>query len=623
MSQLSGVGSRVRAEALAIKILVAGVGFATLIISLSYIVNEFVEVGSIGAPRFIDIVMVVTTIGALLSGVMLIVSLPSSLRIKFPRRTKRDSNKPVYGFATVVAIGTGATLGSPLFILIPLNVVQYEFVSFGSLFLASLLSILMARVYANMYKETKIKGLDALGGPSFTRVACGRRSLRYFVSRLSMWLANTALAAYTKIVFIVFDFELMPGILAGFGITGIVAQAVVWLITAIFVGWTMLDALFERRLLKITGYLQIVLTSVMILILVEQSFLLGSKGSWQYSGLFQFTAGGNWIEALIVNTGYLYLLFFGFQEIQALEHDTFEYSSIPVISWIKNYRMSKTSYLGLAMILSVAIAAVVNIFYGFAVFSIHPDLAQLQASKIPALFLASRYLGNIQELLIAIAFLLASITTFVPAFLAASRHLSALGEDGFMPQSASKFSFGFTLVAIFILAVGNQDFLVEITDFLVLISLGIISLSAIWLEKNWTALGGRAVLPIVVGFSSLIAGASVYVISPSVAIFGWLAIVVAYLIYDIYELGSAGAQIFLAIFNIIAFAVLALYPHDFASQGFFLFQWLGIPELGSASLGLVLLTTSVLLFANFIFDLRLQSLTRKANARLARLNTRL
>src|SRR5208282_6644632 len=111
-----------------------------------------------------------------------------------------------------------------------------------------------------------------------------------------------------------------------------------------------------------------------------------------------------------------------------------------------------------------------------AVFAIHPSASAVDGAQIPALYLASTYLGRFQELLIAIAFLIASVTTFVPAFLAATRHLRSLGEDGYMPRSLASLSWLFTLVSIFLLAVSNENFLVEITDFMVLASLGIITL---------------------------------------------------------------------------------------------------------------------------------------------------
>ena len=77
----------------------------------------------------------------------------------------------------MLAVGLGATFGSPLFILIPLNIVQYEFVSLGSLVIATVLSILMAKVYADMYTLSAHLGLDAVGGPSFTKAATGGRWL--------------------------------------------------------------------------------------------------------------------------------------------------------------------------------------------------------------------------------------------------------------------------------------------------------------------------------------------------------------------------------------------------------------------------------------------------------------
>jgi len=583
-----------------------------LVIAIGFLTNEYVFLGSEANPGFLDIAVVIGILCAILSGIALLTALPSSIRVRFQRIRRPVQSSPAYGFGSMVAVGLGATLGSPLFILIPLNIVQYEFVSLGSLLLATVLSVLMAKVYADMYTESIANGLDAVGGPSFTKAATGTRSVRYFVSRLSMWIANTALAAYSKIVFVVFDFELMPGILNAFGIYGLLNEFIVWLIAGVFIAWTILNALFERRFLKSIGFLQIILTSVMMVILVYQIGFFGHEGSWNLTGIGHFTGGGNWVAALVINTGYLYLLFFGFQEIQALERDAKETSSIPVISWIKKgYRMDKSQYLGLAMIASVVIAATVNIMYGLSVFSLHPDLTQLTNAQIPALFISGNF-SPIQELLTAIAFLIATITTFVPAFLAASRHLSALSEDGFMPQSVAGLSWVFTIVTIFILAVGNENFLINITDFLVLISLGIISFSAIWLRRRgFSTVGSSEILPLVVGVSCFVAGAAIYFVSESVAIFGAVSIAIAYLIYDIYELGSLGSQLFLGVFDAIAYVLLVTYPHPFQTQSYFLFQWLNVSASDTSMLSIFLILSSLFLFANLTIELYVRSLARK------------
>jgi amino acid transporter len=589
---------------LSFKFLATVLGAAAVLVSLGYVINEYSYLEAATSFGFIDIVVVAAVMGLVLSGVALLTSLPSSLRVRFEHAVRITTPRPTYGFVTMLAVGLGATLGSPLFILIPLNIEQYEFVSLGSLIIATILSVLMAKIYADMYKESARLGLDAVGGPSFTRAATGAHSVRYFISRLSMWVANTALAAYSKIVFVVFDFELMPKILANFGVTGNPSEIIVYLITGVFLAWTVLNALFEARFLKMIGYIQIVLTALMVVILLYQSVLLGNAGSWDITGMFHYTGGGNWVLALVVNTGYLYLLFFGFQEIQALERDALERSSIPVISWIrKGFTVSKFTYLGAAMVGSVVIAAAVNILYGISVYSLHPSLSQLTNAAIPALYIMDSALGPGQELLTAIVFLLATITTFVPAFLAASRHLEALADDGFVPRSLSKLSYGFTLVAILILALGNQNFLVDITDFLVLISLGIISMSAIWLRRRTlSTLGKSDVLPLIVGASCFVAGSAIYLISPSVAVFGSVGIAITYLIYVVYELGSLGSQLFLGILDGVVLLFVLTYPHSFSSQSFFLFNWFSIATPDTNILAIFLAICSVFLFANALTD---------------------
>jgi amino acid transporter len=558
--------------ALAVKVVALIIGLAATAYATGYLYDEVAYISQQKVTSIGDVIVAVAAMSLALTGVALIASLPDSFRVRFRRPPKVQHARPVYGFGTILAIGVGATLGSPLFILIPQNIVQYEFVSLGSLILAAVLSILMAKVYADMYTESRRRGLEAVGGPSFTKVAVGVRSVRYFVSRVSMWVANTALAAYSKIVFLIFDFDYLPKILGGLGVTGGTEVVIIYAIALSLIAWTVLDSLFEQRLLRATGIIQIYLTVVFVAILLYHSVLLGSTGSWNFAGLFKFTGGGYWPVALVINTGYLYLLFFGFQEIQSLERDTHESSPIPVVSWIKKgYKLGKAQYLGVAMILTVVITAAINIFYGLAVFAAHPNPAAVLQAQIPALYLASTFLGPGQELLIAIAFLIATVTTFVPAFLAATRHLAALGEDGYMPRSVASLSWLFTLVSIFLLAVSNGNFLVEITDFMVLASLGIITLSAVWLRRSRGAAYGRSdILPIVVGASCFVAGGAVYLISSSVVVFGTLAILFAYLAFDILELGQLGVQLFLSILSLACLPLLELFPHLVHAKGAFL-----------------------------------------------------
>ncbi len=463
----------------------------------------------------------------------------------------------------------------------------------------------MAKVYADEYAESRRKGISAVGGPSFTRAAVGVRSVRYFVARLSMWVANTALAAYSKIIFVVFDFYFLPPILSSVGVNGFAMTTIVYGTEIALIAWTILEAVFERPLLRATGIIQIVLTAALVVILVYQSALLGSRTSWNLGGILNFGFSGNWAVALVINTGYLYLLFFGFQEIQSLEQDALEKSKIPILSWIrKGYTMDKTKYLGVAMVVTVIVTAAINIFYGLAVFAVHPSAAAVQQSQIPALYLAKTFLGTPEELLMAVAFLIATVTTFVPAFLAASRHLAALGEDGYLPTSVTRFSWVFTIVAIFLLAIGNENFLVDITDFMVLVSLGIIVLSSVWLKPAGAPLSRKDAMPLLVAAGCFLAGGAVYLLSASVVVFGSLAIMSAYLIFDILELGPLGVQVFLAVLDLTCIPALAFFPSAVITKGSFLSLLpLTASQAGDFLLFLLVLSP-ILLLLNVVVDVK-------------------
>jgi amino acid transporter len=598
-------------SAFALKLFSAIVGAALVILSLGYFADEFGYLQTTGFPGFADIIIIISILAAFLSGIALLTELPNSIRVRFQRPPRARKPNEVYGFSTILAIGLGATLGSPLFILIPLNVVQYQITSVGSLIIAAVLSLGMAKIYSTSYSITNKNNLDSVGGPAFLKAAAGKRSFRYFVSRVSMAVANTALAAYSTIVFALFDFQFMPGLLASYGVRGLSSQLFLYLIVGLFVGWFVLNSIFESRFIRLIGRIQILFTVALVVILIYNSELLGASNSWKLAGIFSTInlPGGNWPYALLINTAYLYLLFFGFQEIQAMEREIQQSSRIPIVSWIKkDFVLDKSKCVSLAMVCTVASASLINIFYALGVYASHPDITSLRSTQIPALYLAQTKLGLGVETSMAIAFMISTFTTFVPSFMAASRHISSLSEDGFMPHSISRISWVFVLISIGILSVAGESFLVSITDFMVLVSLGMISFSAIWLVKvRKSAISSTDFLPLVIGLGCFVAAAAVYLFNPSVAVFGSLAVLVAYLLFDIFELGSLGIELFLVIFNLTMYSFLNSYSHGFVSQDFFLFKLLQIPPLSSSTLTYVMITTSVLLLANFGINTRLRS----------------
>jgi hypothetical protein len=201
--------------------------------------------------------------------------------------------------------------------------------------------------------------------------------------------------------------------------------------------------------------------------------------------------------------------------------------------------------------------------------------------------------------LIGVAFLIATVTTFVPAFLAAARHLGTLGEDGYMPSSVASLSWLFTLVAVFLLAVGDQNFLVEITDVMVLISLGIIALSGFSFRMGRKRGFASNAMSLVVGLGCFIFGGAIYFVQGggSVVVFGTMAMIFAYLIFDIIELGTLGAQLFLSVFGFISIVILIALKHVV-----YVPQVIGIDPNSLLLWGL--LVTSVLLATNVFLDVR-------------------
>ncbi len=615
MADASGA---LRVTARVARLLSAALGVVVLVVAAYGLTGELNALRIEGVRSFSvrDAAAFVGLLAALLSGGLLVGSGLARLRVRLPLPRFEEEDRPIYGFATILAIGIGSTLGSPLFLLIPVNVIEYEFVSVLSLALAAILSIAMAKNNADSYHILKANGLAAVGGPAFVRVALGTRSGRYFISRFSMAVANTALAAYCVIVFVVFVFEYLPSLLAAYGLGGPLTYYIVALITVLFAAWFVMNSIFEKRFMHVIGHAQLVFTSLLVAILVIQSYLLGSAGAWNFRGLFAFPAASpwDWIGATLVNTGYLYLLFFGFQEIQALDREARDRSPIPVVSWVRrDYTVEKHRYFGVAMVATVVIATGVNIFYALAVYAANPSPAGVATSQIPALYVAKSILGGSQEALIALAFMLATFTTFVPAFLAATRHIRSLGEDGFIPRTVARGAWLFVLASIAFLVAAGQDFLVSITDFMVLVSLGVIALAAVWLRRNRRAAVEREdSLAIGVGLSCLLAAAALYVVTPSVAVFGSVSIAVAFLVYDLYELGSLGTRLFLAALDGVTFVLLSAYPRIFEAAGIPVVPGLESAAEGTEALRLVLLLGGLVLVASFAIDVVSRMVPRHA-----------
>ncbi len=540
-------------------------GLALIILSLVLTVSILESITGASTSQLVTFYELILFLSILAGGATLVhsvtrsirIRVPSSMILRLPKFAERDGYQ--YGFLAALSLGLGATIGSPLFVLIPLNVVQYGFISIASLLIAASISLLVARLYGRMYREWNAEGKDCVGGPSFTRNACGRSSLRYFISRFGLWIGNTALAAYSVIIFVNYSRFDLQTTLGSFVGSGSMVEIISLSLIGLLVAWFCINAFFEKRYARAIAFAQIGLTILLCAALLFESASLIRVGVRPLTSIFSLNAGdpSTIIFALVANTAFLFLLFFGFQEIQAMSADLAPKSSIPGLSMFKRFRdMDRVSFAKQSMIWSVILATVINVAFAIAVYVAAPSAAALSGSGVPAIYLAQSIFGPTNALLMGIAFVIASLTTFVPSFLSSARHLRALSADGFFPKSVGKSAWLFSLIFMMVLSLFNADFLVRITDFGVLVALAMVSFSAIWARKPSILSPHRLdILPSFAGIGCLLVAAALYFIDPSVVLFGIIFIMIGYLLFDIFELGSYGSQIFLAVLYIVLFGV--------------------------------------------------------------------
>lgn len=589
----------------AFKLLTAIVGFLFIFISVTMIYAVFAHYGSPSTARFSGNTEIIAAIAAIVTGITLVSIAPESFRVKFRRPPFKPQMKPTYGFVTLLAIGIGATIGSPLFIILPVNIVQYAFVSTVSLVIAGSLSYLISRIYSGMYRYSVDNNVEVVGGPGFVKMVTREKSLRYFISRFSMWIANTALAAFSAIFLFTFTFSTMPAILNSLGLPDVWTYATVSLLMGFFGIWFVINAFYERKYLKTIGYAQIIMIAAIVILIIYQGVSLGIVGQWNFTGFFS-PGSENIPLDILENTGFLFILFFGFQEIQAMVRESMDYSSIPVVSKLLGLKpMPKGKYLAISMQATVLISLAIMIFNALTIYSVHPNLNALNSSTIPALYVVSTFLGPRFQIVTITAFLLSTITTFVPAFIAASRHLRSLAEEGFFPRAVKNSSWVFTVVLIMFFSLTQPSFLVNITDFMVLIALGMIALSPIWLRKITGRISKRtAATSLVVASICFLVDLLLFPQNPNVVLLGVVAIVLSFMMYDIISTGTIGLQIFVIFFDLAGFLMVSAFPTELTlAVPYFLHSILGRTIIPDYDLRFLLLIGAFTVLINVIMDI--------------------
>jgi len=500
-------------------------GIMTLLMSFPLLVDIFIL--SPGIPRLFLILTIVP--------LLLMVVLAFRILVEVGRGGQVSKRHEVgkYSLNQLILFGIGATVGPSAFVVLPEAVSRYGLSTIIGMILASVSALLLAILYARMDSLTYSMGSPSVGGPAFVRKAYGSRHPAYMASRFSMWVANTALAAFNMLVLMdVVTLYVLPDILTLLGASRLAdtlnlpMRVLIFLLALLALKYSRREASLVR-IQSILGPMFVALFAAHILALAALAWNAPLPPK-------SFSAISLPINA-VTAMAFVYMVVFGFQEIQSLAEG------------IPGGPEEREKMLRKALVISVVIPALLFTVYTAAL----SFLGELPHTPIPAVDITSGWL----RLLTEGALLLGIATTFIPALVTASNHLRELLIDIFeVRREIAESPIGKYLVAFFVLVLLASDatYLVELTDFGVLVAMGIIAASVIRLSK----LAGqeyKLVTPLVSSGLTALAAIVLAFASPDVAFGGVMFILAATM-----ALGAAAYELEVLELFTLACSILAL-----------------------------------------------------------------
>ena len=417
-----------------------------------------------------------------------------------PRREEKK-----YGFWTLLAVSLGATIGPSAFVLTPYSVIHYGYQALIGMILASVSAVLLAYGYAKMFAYSKkIIGGKYVGGPSFVRNAFGAKHYVYIIARFTMWIGNVALAAFNLLITIeLLSRYLLP--LVGVEVHGfqdIVLKLALFILLSVIV-------LLVYQHWEETVSMQRIITTLFLALFLAHAFFIASSINWtagtllapiQYAFGQPDVAGLLW--SILTSAAYVYLMVFGFQEVQSLAENV-------KASDAENPEKEVARKLMYSMILGAGISGLLFIGYMYLFTLSKAQGYAIPATPIPSLDMLRA--ETLPYLVTLTALLLGIMTTYIPAFVAALKHLRELLMDVFLVDMKSlKISVDPYIVIFFmgLLLLSNAEYIIRLTDFAVLISLIFVASAEYFLARRLSepmGRGGLARIAFTTGMIALIA----------------------------------------------------------------------------------------------------------------------
>ncbi len=178
-------------------------------------------------------------------------------------------------------------------------------------------------------------------------------------------------------------------------------------------------------------WFQVVLVSLLLTILFKHAISLAymRAGCLSLSGSILELKREPW--SILFAAAYTYLLMFGFQEIQSISNEMREEIEIPLVSRMSKRLkgVKKSVFAGYAMGATVLVSAAFFMLYAPGVTGV-----SFKPEGVSAITIALEAIGAREASLVSLAFMSAILTTFVPAYITASKQLEKLIEDTKLPR---------------------------------------------------------------------------------------------------------------------------------------------------------------------------------------------
>ncbi len=499
-------------------------------------------------------------------------------------KIREGEPEPVYGFGALLVAGIGSTMGISMLTVLPYAVRSSSATStLLAVLLSGSVSLALAQAYGSMGRFSAERGERSVGGPAFVKAAYGIGA-SYFLSRLSMWVGTTALTAFNLVMSIRFLFSYLPEILQNSGLSREASTAIITCVTYLILLWAFFLFRYESTHRRAVAGVQagLIVMFLSLLFISVYSFITYSPRPLLPS-IETISADFSPME-VIFNAGYIYLVLFGFQEVQALFEESKSEVRLPFIGPVPRER-----YVGWAMMLTVVLSTAIFSVYTLAISPF--DLS----GDIPPLEIAIG-LGGVPTAVNSALVLLAAITTLTPSYMAAKRHLEELGRDGLVPQSFTKYSWLFTLVVAVIMGLLETDTLVGIADIGILLSLSVIALADLQLRRNIIGLLA-AIRDLAVSAVCAIVLITFYLIESLTFVLGIVFLVMNWFVFNVFRLGK-GVDLFMATLTFMTYLIIERVEFSQALLG----VWI------TKRVGTILLLLSVVYLVQAIPRLRLDAI---------------